>query len=728
MKKNINIILIGLASFLLSLTACQNDDVTRNQDMHTDSNAVNFSIAQGKTRAVGDENNVKKTPALEREKTINSLYAVIFEAEHGLFYQTVECTPGSATGDYKFDMKRAGKFYFYLIANPDEALKSKLNEGPVTDEDLFQVIAKQTPGDDNNANNFLMTSDKVTVETVARQPQTLATPIKLVRVAARFDFYNRVEGLKITSVQFKNRYVESRVKPSLNMDGLVKNDDKIYPMDGSDLIATVYGYENSTRGETEFVLEGTFNGKPVKPYSFKLENMPIKRNYLYSVIINPDQNGVEPTPPGEDEFGKLKFDIVVMDWNEGELLQLKDEELLQPLKVYHDVMSIGGTDLISKYLPQNIATVETATRKATTVQIKVTSYIKPGTLEAKKGTTLPAGVSITPVGESTKTSDGKFEQLFNVSISNELDVNTYEEYELEVVNGTDTKRLPLTIKHGRHKMPLESVAEYNLGIMDAEGNVEFATSHKNNASGYFYRLKGGPIEDEMAYMWDKNKAKFANYHIPTNVYEFMTIIPMIGSPTHPLVGPNAIEMDNEARFVLLPWKANKSPLEYDVFANDYRHPEKDSPISYALRFKKFYTKKNKGNDGYLLQAVRYEVVGDLVEGNLDSHLKITSRFLGKQFNNGSVDEIANEEFWNTNNQDDVNRIFPFTGEYNDSGVLDYLGKQFNITAVNKKKYKEGITRNDIMVAQFNDNNIFIISGFGFGDAVNSYNVRLFEND
>ncbi len=76
-------------------------------------------------------------------------------------------------------------------------------------------------------------------------------------------------------------------------------------------------------------------------------------------------------------------------------------------------------------------------------------------------------------------------------------------------------------------------------------------------------------------------------------------------------------------------------------------------VSYALRY--------KGTD--LVSAWRYEYI----ENGDNTHMKITSRSLKGQ-TGVTVDEIAKQEFWNTNAGNDVTRHFPASGYHRESSL------------------------------------------------------------
>lgn len=113
-----------------------------------------------------------------------------------------------------------------------------------------------------------------------------------------------------------------------------------------------------------------------------------------------------------------------------------------------------------------------------------------------------------------------------------------------------------------------------------------------------------------------------------------------------------------------------------TYFGDYRN-NASLGVTYALRFKKATSGGTSefpaAADNEMLCAFRYERVGSFANnGNLDSHLKVTCRYLGTTFS-GDVTTIAKEDFWTTNNGEDVTRIFPAVGYKESSGTLYHRG-------------------------------------------------------
>lgn len=232
-------------------------------------------------------------PADESERKIITLYALMYDREHGLFCGIYECI-NLGGGKYKFDTERVGDFTIYLVANPDDALLGTLKLGPPTDEDLLGTVTSKMPGDEG----FVMTTTTpIKASTVAGEITNVGV-IKLTRLAARFDIENKVPDLSLTKVTFNNRCITSRLGASLSVsDDIVKNSAMTYDasngLTNSGATALIYGYENGTKGETSFIIEGAYRGKPIKPYNIVLENTSVKRNHNYKIVIEEPLNKSE---------------------------------------------------------------------------------------------------------------------------------------------------------------------------------------------------------------------------------------------------------------------------------------------------------------------------------------------------------------------------------------------------------------------------------------------------
>lgn len=389
MKKIIKYIL-PLVALLFVFGSCSKEDKKDFRYIEGKGNTVRFSLNMG-LRAQGDETAVDQVVALDREKKINKLYAVVYFKGDGRHYKTFECTPvaGGADNTFEFDATRPESFFFYVVANPDAALVTSLKDEVATKEDLANLIATQTPGKDDQADNFLMTSDKVEVETVASQTTSVANPVKLTRLSARYDFFNEVNDLVITKIEAPERYAESHLFAQVNkMNELAAPVQKDYDVNlvgnkttPTDYKAHIYSYENDQRGETYFTVHATYKGKALHPFKVKFENFVIKRNYIYEVHF---KSLISDAPIQDPETCPIKFDIVVKDWN-------VEEFASDPERPDHLNWSLAmpHMPILDSYLKDSPEEVYTVTDQEGDAFISVESYYKAPSLSIEE-VVLPA--------------------------------------------------------------------------------------------------------------------------------------------------------------------------------------------------------------------------------------------------------------------------------------------------------------------------------------------------
>lgn len=435
--------ILPLVALLFAFGACSKDNQEGMRYVEGKGNTVRFSLNMG-LRATGDETAVDVVPAFEREKKVTKLYAVIYFAGDGRHFKTIECTPvAGANGTYEFDATRPESFYFYLVANPSADLVVKLEDEALTEEHLGNLIADQTPGDDDQADNFLMTSDRVEVTTVASATTTVPDVIKLTRLSARFDFINEVPDLVITKIEARTRYGESHLFAQVNKMDLLNLSQKSYNLNlvGSSVTGDasreykghVYSYENDQRGKTYFVIEATHKGKLLDGIEVRLENFVIKRNYIYEIHFK-DFN--EDGPIDDPETCPINFTIVVKDWGVEEFSHNPD----RPSRV--DVSaSLPYASYNDAFLKDSPTLVWTRSYKPEEIELTVSSYYGPATLEFNKNdvvekpiipvtnvlqstpsdpevaTVTQSDVQLTKVGRATKDPvTGKYYQKYKMKL------------------------------------------------------------------------------------------------------------------------------------------------------------------------------------------------------------------------------------------------------------------------------------------------------------------------
>lgn len=647
-------------------------------------NTVRFTI-ESSLRAAGDENTTRPTPALERERKIESLYAVVYKTSSGLHHKTVQCTD-LTNGKFEFDNEKSGEFYFFLVANPDADLVAKLMAGPSTPEDLGMLVATQTPGEDNRASSFLMTSDRKNV-TVQSKKSTDLGAIKLVRVAARFDIYNTIDGLEIQKITFGKRRVQSHLFAQVGKMAEIKatENDKVYDgslFESNTLKATIYGYETDVRNETFFTIEATYKGKPLKPETVRLENFVIKRNHLYNIILHDVGGAHEPDDPTK-KFGQFQYTIKVIDWNDSEKgINYAEDNILKPFYVDF-AAQISNAPYMTPYLVNSPEEVYTTTKEASEVTITVGGYTEPGTLAFAEGFANTMNATLTDLGNpTTDPKTGKISHSYKLSIPAMTDFvplvkdgkpakPEFQEIPLVAKNYSGATVKNVTIKHGRIKMPIEYVTEHSLAPHTDGEDFKFATNDADfNNVGYFYAL--GFQKEHKQVTIDGKK-----YHLPDYGFELNSIFPQFNNPStgysYYSVGENARAVDNASCWVVMPcWAYLVGGKSGTVrVTSDYR-TDIAKKVSYGLRLKKM----DEGYNNMLVTAYRYEWVGDwtpITTGAVTSYYKVTTRYLGPNWN-GGVDGIAKEEFWNNNNKNDATRRFYALGRKDGDEPLQ-IGEQ-----------------------------------------------------
>lgn len=640
-----------LVALLTGLASCSNETLVDQEVLpQGKGNSVIFKIdgLTPVTRATPVPNagnpTIIQTPALDREKAIadGKLYAVVFHRD-GTFWKSAVAQKVGTGNAYNFDLAKAGDFDLYLVANPDAALVAQLST-LATATQFDALVAKQTPGEDNTATNFLMTSKKKEITTVASQ-STDAGSIKLERVAARFDIYNRIELLKMTKVTFKNRYAESRLArgaANMSMNGLTSADHKVYTSNQGladyECIGAIYGYENMELGNTVLTLEATYNGKAIGAYDIVVGGIPVKRNHLYSIIISSKGESVNP----DDVFGSLKFDIVVNDWQEGATLEWKGSQLVDRSRPDY---VLSGTNVTIPNVAPGVITVNPAKANVSNQATDVTVTIYNKTVAAAlryAGESLPAGYSIVP-GETTigqnHIKDGTLYLIQTYTIK--LPANTGVEKNLDfVVENTfdTTAKGGFTLVHAGAstqpipKMPLEYVAEYNLRASNpaAFANTNDAPPLNTGTSGWAL------FTHEAAKALGNIVIAGKGYHVAT-LNEWVSIFGINRLSFTNLDPVNDAEERTEIKGVMKQYTSDYRPVGGNVV--------------YALR--------HKSADKEMLSAYRYEYIA----GN---RVKVTSRYLGPSFT-GSVSDVARASFWEQGADRDVSRLFPLWGHVRNQG-------------------------------------------------------------
>ncbi len=625
---------------LLGLSACSKDTML-DEGVGGKGNTITFTLQDAATPAVrataAGAPTIVETPALDREKRISEIYAVLFS--NGQWFKTVKAT---GTGTYTVAADVEGTFDMYLVANPDAALVTKLQNNVTTVVSYEQLVATQSAGEDNTATNFLMTSAKKTVTTTPLTTTNIGA-IKLVRLAARYDFYNRVPKLNITKITMKNRFVESRIaRGALNerMDGLTSNSTKTYEaaqgLTSYDCIAAMYSYENMYPGGTSLVIEGQYDGIDIHPTEILLENLPIKRNHLYTIILTPkDENGgFTPFTP-DNLFGSVNLDVVVKDWEEAETIEWTGAKAAGSILPN---FTATATANLTEQGNENPTTLTVTNAAANSVTLTVKGVSAGSKLVHTEGA-MPTGYNVT-TGALT-VIDRVPTQTFTIALPQNT---TYtKELPFELQNALDpTVKRNVTLKHQgvRAKLPIEYVADYNV----AADGMNFVASHNNNEAGGYFSF--ADATSKFAAITIDGKA----YHLPSR----SELLAITAAQTGTIKFNAATTVNGVSEIVTVKGVSATYEADYKGTAGK---------VSYAVKF--------KGNGDTYKCAYRYELVGTVAAGSNDSRLKVTVRYLGTS--NKGIAEVADPSFWATDNSGDIVKYFSAFGFFDGDNIVKGVG-------------------------------------------------------
>ena len=355
-----------------------------------------------------DNDALRSVPAEEFEKTVDPATVwCVFVTPTGSGAQTfkeVRQATKASTGEYMIKAGFEGAAQMFVIANVQDALKTKL-EGLTTASTLAEVqrlVVENALGDNTTApDKFIMTSElmDVMLPAVGASPYKVAGAIKLKRLAARFDVISEVPGLTLTTVSVAKRVTTSTL---LNVDqtGTIATTATDYAVAGGrQLLHKIYSYQNTNKGgtadATSFTLKGNYGGKAIKDITVDLkdatngEAIAVQRNYCYRIIIKPAGDDDKPINPG-DPTNAWKVTVKVIDWNEAaaDLANYSDEDLTNLGDVPDPTVNLTGKNLLEAVDEYNIDITGTKFTTSQTNEANNTGYF---TWAEAKALTMPAG-------------------------------------------------------------------------------------------------------------------------------------------------------------------------------------------------------------------------------------------------------------------------------------------------------------------------------------------------
>ncbi|MBL6452848.1 MAG: hypothetical protein JNG44_04010, partial [Porphyromonas sp.] len=289
---------LAMVLLLLTMGSCsQESQLAPDAQQQAGAGQLAFKLDNDALRSVPAE-------AFEKEVDPASVWCV-FVTPTGAGAQTVkearQATKASS-GDYMIKAGFEGAAQMFVIANVQDALKTKL-EGLTTAstlDDVQRLVVENALGDNTTApDKFIMTSElmNVMLPSVGGAPYKVAGVIKLKRLAARFDVISEVPGLTLTTISVANRVLSSTLLNVGETGTNIAATTDYAVAGGRQLLHKIYSYQNTNKGgeanATSFTLKGNYGGKAIKDIKVDLKNvadgepLDVQRNYCYRIIIKP---------------------------------------------------------------------------------------------------------------------------------------------------------------------------------------------------------------------------------------------------------------------------------------------------------------------------------------------------------------------------------------------------------------------------------------------------------
>ena len=355
--------LVGVL-LLLTLGSCSKESqLTPEAQPEAGAGQLAFSLGNDALRSVPAE-------AYEKAVDPNSVWCVFLTSAGSGGAQTVQAAKQAhktAAGSYSVNAGFAGAAQMFVIGNVESELQSKLynlTSGTPLSEVQSWIVKNSLGNGTADPAKFVMTSGMVDVTLPAKGAPAANLPqaIQLKRLAARFDVINEVPGLKLTTVSVANRIVTSTLLDVHQTGNKVTTDYDV--VGGKVLLHKIYSYQNSNKGGTQdaisFTIQGTYNGKAIKPISVKLQDattteaLDVKRNHCYRILLKPTGDDFKPIKP-DDPSTAWKIVVKVLDWNEAaDLGNYSDEDLEALGTDLSNTVNPSGVNLLNAVAEYNI--------------------------------------------------------------------------------------------------------------------------------------------------------------------------------------------------------------------------------------------------------------------------------------------------------------------------------------------------------------------------------------
>ena len=392
---------LAMVLLLLTMGSCSKESQLIPEDQ--------LQAGEGQLAFTLGQNNLRTIPAEDFEKDVDnqSVWCVFLsQATAGGTQKFKAAVPAtlSASGKYTVNAGFEGSAQMFVIANVQDDLKGQLTSlnTSATLDDVQKLIAKNALGNNTtNPDKFIMTSEimNVTLPASGTTPTSINEPIKLKRLAARFDVISEVPGLTLTTVSVAKRVLSSTLL-NVNQTGKLATTATDYTVaGGKQLLHKIYSYPNTNKGgttdATSFTISGNYNSQSITPIKVDLKNvangqaLDVQRNYCYRILIKPANDDSKPINP-DDPTSAWKVTIKVIDWNEAaaDLANYSDEDLAALGTVVDPTVNLNGKNLLNAVAEYNIDITGTKFATSHTNVAGNTGYF---TAPEARALTMPAG-------------------------------------------------------------------------------------------------------------------------------------------------------------------------------------------------------------------------------------------------------------------------------------------------------------------------------------------------
>lgn len=658
-------------------------------------------------RADETSNSPYKSSSYPWEKEIKNLTILVFGNNKEsnmpdaleMVIKSEEITPSNTDyygGNITFDLKRAGTFHLEIIANgyndtnKDEFFAT-FAKRPITYQEFQKIILKKAVPTYEETTGFTMLSTDPVKVTISETTDGKGTPcdisskpIVLRRLAARFDVYNTVENLEITSVELKNQVTTSYVltqkeapEGSASQSKKFTNSDPCFKEYATKAgVVGIYSYENPKLGATTMEIKGTYKGKTFTlPVEFKKNdgNITIQRNHIYRIYLSTGK-GNAPSG-GEDPKMGITYNIEVMDWNEGITFENSDydwwndeqnvivEYVFSAVQI--GVSEKGGTSTI---IGKRILHRKGADGKMGEVIDERPLSSQEFKIEAGEGN--PDGLTVDDNKKSYTIAADDATAIYKIKVTPITTSEKPNDYTSKLPWDKQSKEVTVY----RMINPLKFVTETCL----AENGTSFMKDHS-----VYGTLQINGNESDLA-KYKNIEIDGKKYHLPT-YKEMCAIVPRgLHSKNIIYIKWNKDQKPREEKGVKV--RVNKKDFTVD---NEYQGD--NGTTCYAIRF--------KGTGLRSAWRYRYHAHGGNFYG-----LEITTC---NTFHNESLDDIMKSDFWAKDKDHYITRYFPAVGRNGGKNNVGDTGHFWTSTADPKNttsKHFSLYMQNNYVGVNINSNN------------------------